>query len=236
MFFLDLVNKFKAEKPFNLLFYVLMDNHYHMIIEAQGMPIGLAMQRINRAYSHYYNQKYRCSGAVFGTRYHVYPVTDMPYFRQLLLYIAHNPVKAGIVKTPTDYRWSAHVEVASLKSNLVSAQRLFEILGGTAEKGSQVYDTLIRQNNDNVSKAPSIRAFNREYRVSQLSGVLEEIIKGRMTVTGIQSGRRDALAVRLRCEFIRKANDLGYSATEIARLLRVTDRYVRKTLLPENPS
>jgi len=212
-----------------------MDNHYHLIMEAQGVPIGAVMQRINQAYSVFFNQKYKCTGAVFGTRYHLFSVSDMPYLRQLLQYIAYNPVKAGIVKDPTEYRWSAHLEVASFRSQLVSTNRLFEILGGTVEKGARTYDILIRHNISALSKAPTIKAFDKEYRISQLRILLEEILDGRMTVESIQSGRRDTNAVQLRSKFTQIAYENGYSPSEIAGLLQVTERYIRKTLPRSSP-
>lgn len=102
--FLDLVKKCKAAYPFHILFYVLMDNHYHLIIEIQDMQLGALMKRINQTYSQYYHRKHACTGTVYGTRYRVFPVTDKAYFYQLIMYLAHNPVKAGIVKHPVEYR------------------------------------------------------------------------------------------------------------------------------------
>ena len=39
---------------FQILFYVLMDNHYHLILEAGEMPIWKGIQRLNTTYSKYY--------------------------------------------------------------------------------------------------------------------------------------------------------------------------------------
>jgi len=225
--FLDLIKKCKTESQFHVLFYVLMDNHYHLIIEIQGLQLGTLMKRINQAYSRYYHQKHSCSGTVYGTRYRVFPVTDKAYFIQLLKYIAHNPVKAGIVRHPTEYRWSAHMEIASTRGTIVSTKRLFEILGGNLENGSKNYDTLIRQNVTAGSSAQDQKSFDAEYRAQNLANLLDDTIKGQITIAIIRSASRDAKTASLRCEFIRKATEQGYSVPEIARALKKSDRYVR---------
>ena len=225
--FLDLVSKCKATYAFHILFYVLMDNHYHLIIEIQDMQLGALMKRINQTYSLYYHRKHACTGTVYGTRYRVFPVTDKAYFYQLIMYLAHNPVKAGIVKHPVEYRWSAHMEIASTHGSIISTKRLFEILGGNVENGSQTYDSLIRQTATAAAMAQDHKTFLTEFRAQNLSSLLDETIKGQITMKRIRSACRDKTIARLRCDFIKKASEKGYEAPEIARALNKSDRYVR---------
>ena len=225
--FLDMIQETRKVLPFHVLYFVLMDNHYHMIVQMQTVPIGQAMHNINLAYSKYYNKKYHCSGSIFGQRYRAFTVGTTSYLLQLILYIANNPVKAGLVKHPSEYRWCAHMDVVSRRSGIVSAQQLFEIIGGTAEKGAKVYDELIRQNIFAVSQVATESAFVSERRADQLEALLDEMIGDRTSIGHIRSGSRDTLSILLRREFIGLATSQGYKTAEIARLLNVTDRCVR---------
>lgn len=225
--FLEMIKKTREVLPFHVLYYVLMDNHYHLIVQMQQVPIGKAMHDISLAYSKYYNKKYHCSGSVYGQRFRAYPVDKTSYLLQLILYIANNPVKAGLVKRPSEYRWCAHLEVVSRRGGIVSTQRLFEILGGTAEKGAKVYNELIRQNIVPVSQAPTESDFIRERRADQLEALLDETIGDRTSIKHIRSGSRDSLSIQIRREFTQLATSQGFKTTEIAHLLNVTDRSIR---------
>jgi hypothetical protein len=103
---------------------------------------------------------YHCTGTVYGERYRAFRVADTAYLLKLILYIANNPVKAG----------------------LVSTERLFEVLGGTGDKGRTAYEELIRLNFVPVSQAPTQSAFQSERRSDQLQTILEEMLRGRVTV------------------------------------------------------
>jgi putative transposase len=225
--FLDFLKAAKVEMPFNLLYYVLMDNHYHLIVEMQAAPFQKAMHRIHLAYSKYYNDKYQCTGTVYGERYKTYHVKDAAYLIQLILYIANNPVKAGIVRHPAAYRWCAHKDILSGQSDIVSTERLFEVLGGSGDKGRNVYEKMIRRNFTSASQAATPIAFHEERRTERLQALLVEMLAGRTTVESLRCGRRDARSSQLRREFVGLASDQGYKVAEIADVLQVSDRCVR---------
>ena len=54
---------------FKILYYVLMDNHYHLLVQTGDITIDKIIQRLNTAYSKYYNKKYNRSGSIYGGRY-----------------------------------------------------------------------------------------------------------------------------------------------------------------------
>ena len=49
--FLKCLEVANDENVFNLLGYVIMDNHYHLIIETKEMPLNKIMQKVNNSYS-----------------------------------------------------------------------------------------------------------------------------------------------------------------------------------------
>ena len=82
-------------------------------VEERGETIERTMKRIGVAYVSYYNKKYERIGPLFQGRFRSEPVDDAGYFIKLLAYIHLNPVKAGIVAAPGDYRWSSWNEYMS---------------------------------------------------------------------------------------------------------------------------
>jgi len=99
----------------HLLYYVLMDNHYHLLLEMKVTPINVIMQRLNTSYGRHFAHAYHTSGAVFGNRYAVEEVSEADYFGNVIKYIAMNPVRAGIVQNIGEYRWSAHLDLVQKK-------------------------------------------------------------------------------------------------------------------------
>jgi len=93
--------------------YCLMTNHVHLLVEERDETIERTMKRIGVAYVSYYNKKYERIGPLFQGRFRSEPVDDAGYFIKLLAYIHLNPVKAGIVAAPGDYRWSSWNEYMS---------------------------------------------------------------------------------------------------------------------------
>ncbi|WP_426377480.1 transposase [Desulforudis sp. 1031] len=59
----------KQKMGFNLLGYVVMGNHYHLILRTGSRPLSMIMHAINGSYSRHYNWKYDRSGHVFQGRY-----------------------------------------------------------------------------------------------------------------------------------------------------------------------
>ena len=88
--------------------YVLMDNHYHILMETMEANLSKIMHHINVSYTVYFNKKYRRVGHLFQGRYKALVVDKESYLLELSRYIHLNPVRAGIVKKPENYRWSSY--------------------------------------------------------------------------------------------------------------------------------
>lgn len=92
---------------FSLLGYVIMDNHYHLMIETREKPLHKIMQKMNNAYSKNHNKRHNRSDHVFGGRYKSVIVNDDKYLFALLRYIHANPVRAKMHQNIADYAWSS---------------------------------------------------------------------------------------------------------------------------------
>jgi putative transposase len=107
---LILLDKLKSCKDiFNLSChaYCIMDNHYHILIETPDANLSESIHRLNSLYAQYFNKRYDHAGHVFQGRFHAILVERESYLLELCRYIVLNPVRAGIVRHPADYRWSS---------------------------------------------------------------------------------------------------------------------------------
>lgn len=106
-YFLDALQETKALSGCAVLAYCLMTNHVHLVLRADREPIGVVMKRLGIRYAGRFNRKYGRVGHVFQDRFRSAPVEDDAYLNALLPYIWNNPVVAGMVARPEDYRWSS---------------------------------------------------------------------------------------------------------------------------------
>jgi len=88
--------------------YVLMSNHYHLIIETPQGNLLKVMHGLNSRYTGYVNRKYNRSGHLFQGRYKAILVEKESYLLELSRYVHLNPVRAGIVKEVSEYQWSSY--------------------------------------------------------------------------------------------------------------------------------
>jgi len=88
--------------------YCLMGNHYHLLLETPRGNLSKILHHINGAYTTYFNIKRSRSGHLFQGRFKGILVEKDAYCKELSRYIHLNPVRAGLVKTPSEYPWSSY--------------------------------------------------------------------------------------------------------------------------------
>ncbi len=121
----------EAKKKFNikLYCYVLMSNHYHLIIETPDANLSKAMHYINGSYTTYINVKRKRSGHLLQGRYKSILVDKDNYLLELSRYIHLNPVRAGIVEKPAEYPYSSYSSyITQKKDNVVNKSLILELV------------------------------------------------------------------------------------------------------------
>ena len=88
--------------------YCLMTNHYHLILETPLGNLSQIMRHLNSSYTTYFNIKHKRVGHLLQGRYKAILVQADAYAAELSRYIHLNPVRAGMVKLPEDYRWTSY--------------------------------------------------------------------------------------------------------------------------------
>ena len=97
--------------------WVLMSNHYHLVVRTPRANLGRFMQRLNSSYSLYYRYRHAKPGHAFGGRYKALLVESDDYLLTLTRYVHLNPVKTRAAKQKTEkerihmleeYRWGSY--------------------------------------------------------------------------------------------------------------------------------
>jgi putative transposase len=91
-----------------MLAYVLMGNHFHLLIQLTRETLSKGMHWLNGSYGQAFNRRHRCVGHLFQGRPHAPLVDGETYLLEVLRYVVLNPVRAGFVKRPQDYVWSSY--------------------------------------------------------------------------------------------------------------------------------
>lgn len=106
--YLSLIKKYKLLYNFKLYGYCLMDNHSHLIIDANGSDISKVMHGINFSYAMYFNKKHERDGHLFKDRFKSLIVKNERYLKTLSLYIHNNPTDIKEYKDcPEKYAFSS---------------------------------------------------------------------------------------------------------------------------------
>ncbi|GBE05854.1 chromosomal replication initiation protein [bacterium BMS3Abin10] len=108
--FLKILSELPARYQVVIHGYVLMENHYHLLIETPKGNITRVMHYLNTAYTVYFNKKHQRVGHLFQGRYKGLLIEKERYLLSVSRYIHLNPVRALIVKRPEEYKWSSYLD------------------------------------------------------------------------------------------------------------------------------
>jgi len=121
--------------------YVLMPNHVHLLATpAMEGGISRMMQYLGRHYVQHINRTYRRSGTLWERRFLASLVDSECCLLSIYRYIESNPVRAGMVALPEEYRWSsAKAHVAPNGATFLADHDKYLRLGDTPRQRAQAY-------------------------------------------------------------------------------------------------
>lgn len=117
--YIKILQKYKEKYKFKLYHFVLMRNHVHLVLEPVEGDLADIMKRINQSYSKYYKNRYEHIGYFWQNRYKSIIVSKDNYLLACGSYVELNPVRAGVVDEPKDYRWSSYNVYGHGEKNLL---------------------------------------------------------------------------------------------------------------------
>ncbi|MBL8840187.1 MAG: transposase [Planctomycetes bacterium] len=87
--------------------YAILTTHFHLLVRSLSGELSETIGRVEHAYVRWFNRGRGRDGPLFRGRFTSRRVDDDRYERAVQVYIAHNPVVAGLSQTPAGYRWSS---------------------------------------------------------------------------------------------------------------------------------
>lgn len=145
--FLETVKKYKDQRKYQLFSYCLMDNHVHLLLKEETESISESIKRISSSYVYWYNMKYDRYGHLFQDRFKSEVVESTISFLKVLRYIHQNPLKAGLVGSVFEGKWTS-VNEYFIKSEIVDIDYGLDLLSTDRNDALELYKEYMEQPNE----------------------------------------------------------------------------------------
>ena len=217
---LQIINKIALRDNVILHTYVLMDNHYHLLIETKKENLSSFMRVINANYAQYFNKKYKRSGHLWQDRYKSKFIISEEYLYTLIKYIEQNPLESKIVKNIGDYQFTLFHNIINNKE-IMSCCKESILLKDF--KFKEMIDFLEIQLNENDIKFleekhnQNMMIKNKQLIVSKIK-TLKEYFFNQLT------------SINKRNLKIIEAYNHGYSQAELGRFLNLSKSSISKII------
>jgi REP element-mobilizing transposase RayT len=173
--FLAILKESLRKAACELWAFALMMNHYHLLLRGSTRQVTLVLRSLNYRYSRYHNRKYALSGHAFESPYRAYPQKTRITALYKAAYIFLNPVTAGLVSRPEDYRWSGYRSFLGLPDDLglpVSAEPM-RLLGQDPVQARSEFDIVMGREKELVARRKSEGITRRELMRNEWSSLLD---------------------------------------------------------------
>ncbi len=144
--FLDLLDENSKRFDVAIHAYVLMENHFHLLVTPKGkQALPQMMQAVGRSYVRYFNDRQKRSGTLWEGRYKSTVIQIERYLLACMAYIDLNPVRAAMVVQAQDYAWSSYGHYGGLRiDKLITPHPGFWELGNTPFAREAAYAEMVR--------------------------------------------------------------------------------------------
>ena len=88
--------------------YVLMPNHYHLLIHTPLGNLSRCMRHLNGVYTQKINKKYKLDGSLFRGRFKSILISKEEYLLELVRYIHRNPYESKLEEKIGEYKWCSY--------------------------------------------------------------------------------------------------------------------------------
>ncbi len=141
VFFLKWLNRVALEAEWEIFGYVQMTNHFHFLVRTPRPNLSRGMQRLNGLYGQFLNTHHGLTGHVFQGRFHSRLIESDAHLLECVRYDDLNPVRAGLVDHPLEWRWSSCRAVVGLKPkpDFLRPDLLLRPFGPELERARQRY-------------------------------------------------------------------------------------------------
>lgn len=239
-YFVKLLKESGPAMAYDIHAYVLMGNHYHILMQTKGEKLQKIMHQINNKYSKYFNGKYKRVGHVFQGRYKAASVQDERYLLKLVRYIHQNPVRAGICGKAENYRWSSDICYRKGIKGFVKTELILLMLDKDKTEATAKYKAFMEE--EEITQYSKLNAIGNEAyqilcesrkQVKERKRLDEILIETGITLEDlkmIKSGSRKRMLTKYKLQYAREAAKQHYTMNEIGGHIGVTGAAVKDML------
>ena len=106
--FLPTMRSILTEPSFQIVAWVVLPDHFHLLLNYHDVDVSLAMRRFKLSFSMSLRRRLSFrSGRIWQNRFWDHLIRDEQDFRRHLDYIHYNPVKHGVINNPHEYLHSS---------------------------------------------------------------------------------------------------------------------------------
>jgi putative transposase len=119
---------------------------------ADPKGIGRLMQSIGRRYVRYFNDRHARTGTLWEGRYRATVIDSEQYLFACSRYIEENPLRAGMVRELSHYRWSSYAfNALGREDPLIIPHDRYLALGSSPARRQLAYRRMFRAPNDDTT-------------------------------------------------------------------------------------
>lgn len=137
------LGRVSAKPGFDCLAYVLMGTHYHLLAAVAEGVLPKAMHSFNLGYARDFNRRHGLKGHVQSEPYGARRVLSNSSLLARFRYVARNPVRAGLCRSPEEWPWSSFAGTAGLgeRSTFVADELILGLVDEPADLRALVRDS-----------------------------------------------------------------------------------------------
>ena len=233
--FLKHLLQYATSRQYVLYGYVIMDNHYHLLLQTPERPLSRLMHALNSRFAGYYNWSKHQRGHVFQGRYRALVILDDQYLLAVLRYIHHNPVKAGLCSLEDVYPWSSDRWYRENTRFFTDIDPILNMLSENRKQAISLYrQFMLREESEDYEQGewigeepetvqPASRKPGENHPLPPtLEDILRELVTSPEQYHLLRSGSRRRALTPLKQRFVQEGTTHGYTLKEIGSFLSIS--------------
>lgn len=139
--------------------FVLLDDHVHLLVEVESREkLSAAMQSLNQGYGRHWRRRHTHNGYLWQGRYRRHRIDEPDYLLACGVHMELNPVRAGLARSPEEYRWSSHrFYVSASEWDFVQPSERYLLLGASPMERQACYAGLVSIWHDSCPSRDEVR-------------------------------------------------------------------------------
>ena len=158
--------------------WVLMDNHFHLLLETPEANLSRAIRHLNGVYTQKFNKGNHRIGHLFQGRYKAILVEKGTHLLELCRYVVLNPIRARMAKRPGEWKWSSYRATAGIekKEPWLTTDWVLSQFGANRKQAERRFRKFVLEGMKS-KKCPWDEVHGAYYGGEELKGKLKEIFK-----------------------------------------------------------